>query len=493
MVETKRPPETSDFIASSVTPETVKSQLKSGEQTEIFLGFERWTKDGVPNPNSQLEETKKSFIIGLEGVLDHEIWTYSDPESNQNFYQQSIKTGSGLYLVQTYYPEQNLCTFSARADKPKHLPEKPKMIDIAANVMKGISNNEHKETRFEGRSQDFIETVKTVKYLSIDADDCILPTTDSDPHNIEKLKEFARLTRDLNQVGITTVINTGRGIADVKKTISLIEQLGGNIPYAICENGSVRYYRTTDTYEVDLHISQEALVVKDTIFNYLNQLISPKFSESGEPISPKFGSFESGKALGISINPTPEGISKAKLEIPESQQTKDINIFREWIQKQISAGIEIISQQAIKAAEAKGMHLTPQDAKFMVSSTVNQIKNSSTAVDINPSKLKDGKIVGIDKKDGIHVFAEEMGIKPQNGTPVLPEIIGIGDSGGDLPALEEVATAIPWNATPDLKDNPKKIKVIYCSPLSMTEGVNDILEAIYKTKLELIKEEETKN
>lgn len=84
------------------------------------------------------------------------------------------------------------------------------------------------------------------------------------------------------------------------------------------------------------------------------------------------------------------------------------------------------------------------------------ITHSKSAVDITPA--------GIDKAAGLDHLISVTGIAAEN-------ILGIGDTAGDLPMLMRVGMpAVPFNATSDVKQIAK-----YVSPFSETEGVADIL------------------
>jgi len=139
------------------------------------------------------------------------------------------------------------------------------------------------------------------------------------------------------------------------------------------------------------------------------------------------GRIEPGKAICVSIDP-PAGMTTAELE-PEV--------------------IKILEQKGISPA------------------ILGKITHSTSAVDITPP--------GINKKSGLELFCQKTGSKPQ-------EQIGIGDSKGDLPVLEEMgATAVPHNAAKDIG-----IEATYTSPYDDQLGVLDILrqiEAIKKEKL----------
>ena len=87
---------------------------------------------------------------------------------------------------------------------------------------------------------------------------------------------------------------------------------------------------------------------------------------------------------------------------------------------------------------------------------VIEITYSQSAVDITPK--------GINKGEGLEFLLKITGIKKEN-------ILGIGDSKGDLPILKEVGyKAGPSNSTNDIRPF-----LDYVSPFPDTLGVIDIL------------------
>jgi len=91
------------------------------------------------------------------------------------------------------------------------------------------------------------------------------------------------------------------------------------------------------------------------------------------------------------------------------------------------------------------------------------VHHSQIAVDISPT--------GISKASGIRFFTEETGVE-------LEEILGIGDSKGDLPMLEIVGwVGCPANATKECKALVKE-KGGYISPYSYAVGVGDVIRAL---------------
>lgn len=85
------------------------------------------------------------------------------------------------------------------------------------------------------------------------------------------------------------------------------------------------------------------------------------------------------------------------------------------------------------------------------------ITHSKSAVDITPA--------GIDKAAGLDHLISVTGIFAEN-------IIGIGDTAGDLPMLTRVGLpAVPFNASDDVKNIAK-----FVSTYSETDGVTDILK-----------------
>lgn len=98
-----------------------------------------------------------------------------------------------------------------------------------------------------------------------------------------------------------------------------------------------------------------------------------------------------------------------------------------------------------------------------------EITHSKSAVDITPK--------GINKASGVKFLAEVTGIK-------LNEMLGIGDTRGDLPMLKLVGTpTAPQNATDEVKK-----EVIFVASLPEIEGVIEILQkftqpSAYKSRL----------
>lgn len=93
------------------------------------------------------------------------------------------------------------------------------------------------------------------------------------------------------------------------------------------------------------------------------------------------------------------------------------------------------------------------------------IHASQIAVDISPVG-RDGN--PIDKSSGVDLYSEVTGVPPSH-------ILGIGDSGGDLPFLRKVGwIGCPSNATPECKKLVMS-KNGYVSPFPHSEGVDDVL------------------
>lgn len=91
------------------------------------------------------------------------------------------------------------------------------------------------------------------------------------------------------------------------------------------------------------------------------------------------------------------------------------------------------------------------------------LHHSQIAVDISPA--------GINKASGTRFLAEVTGIK-------IDEILGIGDSRGDLPMLEIAGhVGCPENATEECKAFIKE-KGGYISPYSYAVGVGDVIRAL---------------
>jgi len=88
------------------------------------------------------------------------------------------------------------------------------------------------------------------------------------------------------------------------------------------------------------------------------------------------------------------------------------------------------------------------------------ISHSNIAVDISPA--------GIDKASGVKFLAQYTGID-------LKKTLGIGDSNGDFPMLEQVGyIGCPSNASEEVKEVVKKRKG-YISSLPFVEGVVDVI------------------
>lgn len=90
-------------------------------------------------------------------------------------------------------------------------------------------------------------------------------------------------------------------------------------------------------------------------------------------------------------------------------------------------------------------------------SHILEITHSMSAVDINPA--------GIDKAAGIRHLSSYTGISPE-------EMLGIGDTRGDLPMLKLVGVPVcPSNATNEVHEIAK-----YIAPYTGSAGVADILQ-----------------
>jgi|GEM_PF-2368155 len=484
-----------------------KDFSQGGEQGEIYLGMEEWLPEGIPNPDSPLSNLKVDLINRL-GCLNYQVRKLDSAPTQEDdteekisaepFYQLVIRTAKpGIYITETYYPKNETSgqaggrsMLSVRQDKPKMLEGIPAKIDFSArSMLDDLNTSVIRSMGNERLSENFLDQIKKIGWISLDVDDCLTKTSESGAVLAgRKLEDFAKLTRALNDIDVKVFLNTGRGVTDVEKIIARIEALGGKIEDAVCENGAVLYDREIalkerageDTdgkkpFEIDPEINEVTMAVRNAIINVLED----------EVVKEGYGILEPGKVVGISVNGTAEGFQKAKNEIDvanvakesgrEIEDYKPIDIFRIWIQK-------LLKNESNRSIIAEGSGKSLTEIEPILNAMVGRIKNSAIAVDINPCRLtEDGQFIGIDKSRGTQNFAEKKGIEKRPDGK-YDSVLGVGDSGGDLPAMKEFSSgAIPWNATIDLREN-KDLNVIYFSPYEATEGINDILRVVFEGK-----------
>ena len=297
------------------------------------------------------------------------------------------------------------------------------------------------------------KAIAEVRVISLDIDDTLMPTASADDQLCwsRDLGMFKDNTADLESLGVKVILNTGRGIGDTKRILTVLASIGCDVDEAICENGSIFYNYKLGVHEINPEINKVAKDVRDKIEAFLIEYFKT---------DPRMGSLESGKEVGISLNPTivtVQTINKEKLDIVETDH--DIDIYRKWIINLLNSNIELILRD------------NSQDQIEAFNAIVGQIINSTTAVDINPCrKLPDGRYIGIDKECGTSKYLEENGLQPN-------DLIVGGDSGGDKGAVRAAGYYFTVaNAKLDFQIDPEICgKLIFRSQYNYTNGVIDFL------------------
>lgn len=177
------------------------------------------------------------------------------------------------------------------------------------------------------------------------------------------------------------------------------------------------------------------------------------------------------------LDPNPALTDEIRKAFTEIRQQRIPQIRNKYPQMFLYPGNEI----QITLERKYGFNLTlvecyktvREELSDLIAAGLVTVHHSQIAVDISPA--------GIDKASGVRFFAEKIGIG-------LDEILGIGDSKGDLPMLEIVGqVGCPANATKECKALVKK-KGGYISPYSYAVGVGDVISALTSIASLLAKE-----
>lgn len=188
---------------------------------------------------------------------------------------------------------------------------------------------------------------------------------------------------------------------------AIIRIIQGSMP-AICENGAVIYIPTTDKTLIHPAIGFKVMKAMEKVKRILTKEIQNKTLEA---------QIEPGKTVCISLNP--------------------IGCSNEGLPNKVKELYHIVS---LKLANIENLNIT----------------HSASAVDITPN--------GIDKFMGLKFLSEITNILSE-------EMIGIGDSVGDISFLKEVAIpCCPNNSSPEVKNIAS-----YISPYNNGKGVLDII------------------
>jgi len=431
--------------------------------------------------DNDLIDIVKDMVIEEYGYKQHIILVDSDDKSDDEKYRLIINTKKdNLSVIEDYSSKDNkiVLLFSTKNNKDLaigvenriHLKSQFFVMQKLSHLIK--KNQVDLETKevFENKEPfgEFTKKVDEIKYISIDADDTVFKTSDIyEVFNKDDLKEFAGYTKKLLKLGITLYINTGRGVMDVISIIETLEKLGGRIDYAVCENGSVflNYSKIRNESRLSLEKIEKACVwvegigeiekeFRNHLFNFLKK----------EVIGKGLALFEKGKISGISLNPT-------------KVSTDD---FKDWLRLFLVKN----KQKIIKGLDYESCDL--------LEAMIPKINNSTTAVDLNPCRKLNGKYVGINKSDGIDLFCKQMGdIKMEKDNKTW-QIVGMGDSSGDLP----VFTRLKWNMVPlngykltteetraEMKEKyGYEYEIGFVSTYETTRGCNQFFETLIRLK-----------
>lgn len=477
--------------------EILDQKRNENNRLEIVVAREDLTSDETLRSSSEVITTLTQLIAEL-GYVNHHMRNYIDHETGESVKKIIIDTRDPNVFIERIckVPMDKKSVLKGNSELLITCGDKeligttPKSIDILAMQMRTEANRAVVNGRENGYIPELLKIlVDGVSYVGIDIDGTLIDS--ENPNGLideSAMKEFANLTLEMKREGITPFFFSGRGVADVKKMIGIVESFGGEISIAICENGAAIYDREINEWEIHKNIPEIAVLVKQGVENFLVD----------EVVGNDLGSLEEGKVVGISINPTEKGIqiAKEKVDIEEEiekvkkeegriiqkEDFKPIDIYRIWIKNLLKDKQEdiIVFANAFKNKEMS--EISDSDRKNMeqyLDGTISKIVNSATAVDINPCIVEDGVIKGVTKIEGIENFANKKGFTLENGK--YKELAGIGDSGGDLFLKLAAVAAAVWNATGSLRYS-KEINLNIISPYEVAKGTNDILKYILRIK-----------
>lgn len=421
----------------------------------------------------------KEIAIKEFGYEKHTILIESDDYSDEEKYRLIIETKrKDLSIIEDYSSGDKKITLSFSKKNNKDLiKRKENKIHLESQffVMRRLShliktddsNLETKET-FENDNPfgKYTEKVKKIKYLSLDADDTIFKTSDIyEIFNEEDLKKLALYTKKILEFGISFYINSGRGVKDVILIIRMLEKLGGRIDYAVCENGSVflDYSKIRKENNLDLKKIEEACVwvegiglnekeVRSRLYDFLKKNV----------VGAGLAMLETGKIFAISLNPI----------------GTEPDVLKDWLKS-------FLLDNKKKIVEGLG-----EESEDLLEAIINKINNSTTAVDLNPCRKLNGKYVGINKSDGIDLFCQQMGDIEMEKDNKTWQIVGMGDSTGDLP----VFIRCKWNMVPlngfkltteetreEMKEkNGFEYEIGFMSVYETTKGCNQFMETLIR-------------
>lgn len=421
----------------------------------------------------------KDLVIKEYGYKAHTILVDSDDKSDNEKYRLIINTKKdNLSIIEDYSSSNNkiVLLFSTKNNKDLMVGVENKIhLKSQFFVMERLSHlvkKDETKTRetFENKEPfgEFTKKVDEIKYLSLDADDTVFKTSDIyEIFDGDDLKRFAEYTKKLLEVGIKLYINTGRGVMDVVYIIETLERLGGEIDYAICENGSVflDYSKIRNEANLSLEKIEKACIWVEGIGkeekefrDHLVKFLKENVVDNGLAL------FEKGKMLGISLNPI-------------GKETDD---FKEWLKSFLEKNKE-------KIINGLG-----DESENLLEAMIHKMSNSTTAVDLNPCRKLNDKYVGINKSDGVDLFCQQMGDIKMEKDDKTWQIVGMGDSVGDLPVFNRLKwNMVPLNGfkltTEETKEEMKnkygyEYEIGFVSTDETTKGCNQFFEMLIRTR-----------
>lgn len=415
----------------------------------------------------------KSAAIERYGYKGHLILINSDPDSDDEEYRLIINTKKENFSIIEDYSSKDkriVLSFSTKNNDDLRIGVEDN-VDLGSQffVMQRLSQwikrgDIKTESNFFSKKPfgRFSKMVNKIKYLSLDIDDTIFKTSDINEVFCENdLKRMAVYIKKLLKLGIKVFINSGRGVKDVILVIKTLEKMGGVIDYAVCENGSVflNYAKIRNQIRLSLGEIEDACVwvdglgenekkVRDDLVAFLKK----------EVVSGGLATMEKGKLLGISLNP----------------KKMTVDGFREWLK--------------LFLLENKDKIINGLENEKLLKAIISKINSSTTAVDLNPCRKMNNEYVGINKSDGIDLFCQQIGdIKMENDNKTW-QIVGIGDSTGDLPVFNRCKwNVVPLNGfkltTKETKEEVERkfgfnYKIGFLATYETTMGCNQFLEIL---------------
>ena len=256
-----------------------------------------------------------------------------------------------------------------------------------------------------------------VRLFVIDIDGCLRPAGSQNPDELVPLQRIQRYVEmTFSNPDLPKVcICSGREQNFVQ---AILQAIGVPETWSVCENGC---------YLFRLKPSKQIKVIPgidEKKWQHVREAVDQVRRNDG-------GEVERGKLHCISIIP-PQGISLVEYY------------------KKVIAGMSSLTQEKI---------IRVSKTKVDVGSIT--IVRAATVVDITPKE--------VDKAAGVRFLSDITGIS-------VLEMVGIGDSGGDLPFLEIVGhAACPANATDEVKDLVGR-RTGYVSGRDRADGAVDIIE-----------------